>query len=208
MILNKVRKRLWLRLVPILLALALANPSFAQEVVFELDPAETSIGFTLGDILHTVHGTFKLKSGVIRFDPATGVASGLVVVDATSGESGGGLRDRRMHKEILESQRYQEITFAPVRIQGHVGTQGESQVEIAGVIKLHGSEHEVTMTAQVQPTGDQRSARMHFVIPYVKWGLKNPSTFLLRVSTNVDIDIRATGRLTGLSGHPDLPSGR
>jgi hypothetical protein len=70
------------------------------------------------------------------------------------------------------------------------------------VFKLHGAEHEATMTAQVQTTGDHWSARMHFTVPYVKWGLKNPSTFLLRVSSNVDIDIRATGRLTGLSGRP------
>ncbi len=38
---------------------------FAQQVQVILDPARTKIEWTLGDVLHTVHGTFKLKSGNI-----------------------------------------------------------------------------------------------------------------------------------------------
>jgi hypothetical protein len=30
----------------------------------------------------------------------------------------------------------------------------------------------------------------------VQWGMKNPSTFILRVSDKVDLDIAASGRLT------------
>jgi hypothetical protein len=33
------------------------------------------------------------------------------------------------------------------------------------------------------------------VIPYVAWGLKNPSTFILRVSDKLDLDFDATGQL-------------
>ena len=32
-----------------------------------------------------------------------------------------------------------------------------------------------------------------FAIPYVKWGLKNPSTFILRVDQSVDVEIKASG---------------
>src|SRR6516164_2211142 len=136
-----------LRLAPIGLALALAVPLLAQEVTVELDPAETHIGFTLSDVLHTVRGAFKLKNGTIRFDPATGAASGLVVVDTTSGGSGSQARDRKMHKEILLSQQYSETTFTPVRIQGQVAPQGESQVEIEGIIRLDGKNHPTAWTA-------------------------------------------------------------
>ena len=200
MTLSRARLTRRLRLAPIALALALATRLLAQDVTVELDPAQTHIGFTLSDVLHTVHGTFKLKNGTIRFDPATGAASGLVVVDATSGDSGSQARDRKMHKEILLSQRYPEITFTPVRIQGQVAPQGESQVEIRGVIKLNGRDHETTFTSHLQLTGEQLTATTRFVVPYVDWGLKNPSTFILRVSREVDIDIRAVGRLPGLSG--------
>jgi polyisoprenoid-binding protein YceI len=202
MTLNRARLLRRLRLAPIALALALAAPLLAQEVTVELDPVQTHIGFTLSDVLHTVHGTFKLKNGTIRFDPATGTASGLVVVDTTSGNSGNQARDRKMHKEILLSQQYPQMTFTPVRIQGQVVPQGESQVEIQGVIRLDGKDHETVLTAHVQLAGDQLTATTNFVIPYVEWGLKNPSTFILRVSDKVDIDIHASGRVSGLSGKP------
>lgn len=59
--------------------------SFAeQQEVVQFDPATTKIDFILGDILHAVHGTFRLKSGEIRFDPTTGTASGALAVDAGS----------------------------------------------------------------------------------------------------------------------------
>ena len=57
----------------------------AQEMVLDLDPAKSQVNFTLPDVVHTVHGTFKLKGGAISFDPATGKATGEVIVDVTSG---------------------------------------------------------------------------------------------------------------------------
>jgi polyisoprenoid-binding protein YceI len=187
------------RVAAIFFVSAMAGSLLARGAVFELNPAQTDVSFTLGDVLHTVHGVFKLKSGKIEFDPATGAASGLIVVDATSGASGGDGRDRRMHKEILESPRFPEVTFTPQRVVGRVALQGPSQVEIQGVIKLHGTEHPLALKAQVEPAGDHWNAVLRFAVPYVEWGLKNPSTFILRVSKEVNIDIRAAGSLTGLA---------
>src|SRR5690349_13265330 len=90
---------------------ALGAANATDEIVLDLNPAQTEINFTLPDVLHTVHGTFQLKSGTVRFDPATGAASGAVIVDVSSGASGSPARDRRMHKEILESGRYPEAIF-------------------------------------------------------------------------------------------------
>jgi hypothetical protein len=42
----------------------------------------------------------------------------------------------------------------------------------------------------VDAAGGHYTATAHFVVPYVKWGMKNPSTFVLRVSEKVDIDVR------------------
>ena len=165
----------------------------AQEMVLELDPAQSEVHFTLPDVVHTVHGTFKLRSGSVRFDPATGKAAGEVIVDVASGDSGSPSRDRRMHKDILESSRYPDAVFAPDRFDGHFGPDGSADLQVHGVFKIHGTEHEVTFPMRVEMRGEQVTAATHFVIPYVKWGMKNPSNFILRVSDKVQIEIRAAG---------------
>ena len=177
-----------------------ASVHATDEVVFDLEPAKTEIAFTLADVLHTVRGTFELKSGTIRFDPATGKAGGEIIVDVTSGSSGSGARDRRMHKDVLESPRYPEAVFTPDHIDGRFAPGGDADLQVHGIFKIHGAEHEITFQTHVQTKGDQVTATMHSVVPYVKWGMKNPSTLILRVSDKVQLDIRAVGRAHPATG--------
>ena len=176
----------------ILLAATLAWGQ-AQEVTLNFDPAQTTVDFTLGDVLHTVHGSFRLKTGQVRFDPATNSISGELVVDAPSGNSGSTGRDRKMHKEILQSVRYPEVIFHPDRVDGKVLVPGRSAVQVHGMFGILGVEHEITIPAQVELAPDHWSLTVHFAVPYVKWGLKDPSTFILRVEKTVDIDLNARG---------------
>ena len=176
-----------------LVLLTSAAAASAQTYVFQLDPHQSRVAFTLEDVLHTVHGTFQLKTGTLQFDVSTGTASGLLVVDATSGDSGSKARDRKMHRDILESQQYPEITFAPHHVSGQVPQDGKAQVILAGVMTLHGQPHELSITVPVEVHPGQVAADMHFIVPYVQWGLKNPSTFILRVSDKVAIDVHAVG---------------
>jgi polyisoprenoid-binding protein YceI len=178
------------------LALLAAAAVSAQETSLEIDPALTKVGFTLADVLHTVHGNFALKRGSIRFDPATGKASGELVVDAASGDSGSAARDRKMHQNILESGKYPEIVFRPGRVQGKVEPQGTSQVELYGTFVIHGAAHEIVIPVQVEARGDRYTVTGHFTVPYVQWGMKNPSTLILRVSDKVDIEIQTVARPT------------
>jgi polyisoprenoid-binding protein YceI len=166
-------------------------------MLWELEPAHTRIDFSVGDILHKVHGSFQLRRGAVHFDPDGGKASGEIVVDVTSGDTGGGARDRRMHKEILQSDLYPEAVFTPDSVEGRLSTQGTSEVDIHGRFRIHGSEHDLTLHTQVQVNGVGMTARSQFVVPYSKWGMKNPSTFLLRVSDHVDMDLHAAGTLAG-----------
>lgn len=184
------------RAIGVLCAIVFSAPVQAQSITLNLDPARTQITFTLGATLHTVEGSFKLKNSAIQFNPATGKASGDIVVDATSGESGNNSRDRKMHKSVLESQNYPEIVFVPERVQGQVLLSGESHVQIQGLVKLHGGQHEITIPADIQVTGAQLTANLHFTIPYVEWGLKDPSTFVLHVEKKVDVAIRVAGSLS------------
>lgn len=186
-------------LLAVLCVLAAPRVACAQESVVTLDPQQTKIDFTLGATFHTVHGAFRLKSGTIRFDPTTGSASGAVIVDATSGTSENDSRDRKMHKEIIESQKFPEIVFTPNHVAGKLeevsSGQGAPEVQISGLFRLLGQDHDLTMTVSVQPAGSQLQASSHFTIPYIKWGLKNPNTFVLRVNPTVDIAVHAVGHL-------------
>lgn len=181
--------------VLVLLVLA-AAAAFAETRTFDLDPAQTTVAFTLGDVLHTVHGSFHLKRGSIQFDDSTGRAGGELVVDALSGDSGNKSRDKKMHKENLESSKYTEIVFTPQHIKGSVTADGASQVDVDGLLALHGQSHPITLTIHVQLQGGAGAAETTFPVPYEKWGVKNPSTFLLHVSDKVEISVRAVGRLS------------
>ena len=165
----------------------------AQEATLNFLPAQTTVNFTLGDVLHTVHGSFNLKSGQIHFVPATKAISGEIVVDAASGNSGSTGRDRKMHTEILQSAQYFEITFRPDRVEGKVASAGTSPVQVHGIFGMHGAEHEITVPAQIELAPDHWTLTVHFEVPYVKWGLKDPSTFVLRVEKVVVIDLHASG---------------
>lgn len=174
------------------LLIAGAPLSLAQEREFQVDPSQCSVKFTLGDVLHTVHGTFKVTHGNLHMDPA-GKISGQIVVDARSGDSGSGMRDRKMQKEVLESERYPEITFRPDRVEGSVQTSGRSSVMVHGLFNIHGVDREITVPAQIELNTDRWTATVHFTVPYQKWGMKNPSTLFLRVSDSVEIDLQAAG---------------
>jgi polyisoprenoid-binding protein YceI len=189
-------------------AVALAvSAAAAEDTVLQLDPAQSSVKFTLGDVLHTVRGTFQLKPGALQFNPSDGVISGQIVVDAKSGESGSGMRDRKMHREILESERFPEVTFRPDRVMGTVASHGKSTVQVHGVFGIHGTEHEITVPADIELRPDHWSAIVRFTIPYVKWGMKNPSTLFLRVNDSVEIDLAASGRIGQQANGSPGPAG-
>jgi len=167
----------------------------AQSASLQLDPQQTTVRFTLSDVIHTVRGTFRVERGSLTLDPVTGAFHGEIVVDAASGQSGNGMRDRKMHREVLESERFPEIVFRPDHLEGTVPPEGRSTVRVHGIFNIHGTEHELTIPAQVATFPDHWTAALHFSIPYVKWGMKNPSTLFLRVSESVDIDMNATGTI-------------
>lgn len=175
----------------------------AQQINLPLDPAQTSVQFTLKDVLHTVRGEFRLKSGALQLDVPSGRLSGEIVVDAQSGNSGSSMRDRKMHQEVLQSGTYPEISFRPDRVEGTVAPQGQSSVRVHGMFRIHGVDREITVPAIVQMGADRWSAKVHFTVPYAKWGMRNPSTLFLKVDDTVEIDLVAAGSVarSGTPGH-------
>ena len=181
---------------PVLLAAALLVPSMLRaQQNLRIDPARSEVHFTLGDVLHTVHGTFHIQQGEVTFNRTTGAAGGNIVVDALSGQSGNSMRDGRMARDELKAQSYKDVTFAPAHFTGEFKSSGDSALTVHGVFTLLGVAHEIDVPMQVQVNGNQVHAVGSFVVPYVQWGLKDPSTLMLRVKKEVQIDLSLMGVL-------------
>jgi polyisoprenoid-binding protein YceI len=188
-----------IRVVAFVSALAASAQSGAaldlRSGALELDPSKTVVEFRLPSSLHTAHGTFKLERGTIIADPATGKAGGSIVVDARSGDTGLGARDNEMRESVLEAQKYPEITFDPQHFILELRRGGQFEATMQGVLTLHGGRHDVALKAQGQLVGDNLTATAHFSVPYVDWGLKDPSFLFLTAAKQVDIDIATTGHV-------------
>ena len=189
------RPRTVLALLASTALVALATAAGAE--TFELQPQETRVAFTLGATLHTVHGTLRARRGSVRFDPATGAASGEIVLDAASAETGNASRDRDMHGKILESARYPEIVWRIDHVEGFPrGEARSARVTLQGSLAIHGASHPLSATAEVAVGADRRvTASAAFKVPYIAWGMKDPSTFVLRVDKEVGVEVHAAGRL-------------
>ena len=177
------------------LPLLLASGAFGQQQTFKIDPQASQVGFTLGDVLHTVKGTFHVQSGTVDFDRSAPKISGSVVVAAGSGKSGNDTRDKKMTKEILDAPHFAEASFVPHSYQGILAPTGDSTIQVTGTFTLHGMPHELTVPMEVHMDGTRCAVKAHFKIPYVQWGLKDPSNFILRVGKEVDVDLILIGSL-------------
>jgi polyisoprenoid-binding protein YceI len=177
---------------------ALAYPP-ADELLLTLDPDKSEFHWTLDSTLHTVHGTFKFKRGELRLNPTSGTARGEILVSATSADSGNEGRDKKMHKDVLESAQFQEILFTADRVEGKVAASGPCSVLLHGTMKLHGADHEFGAPVEAEITADHWKATSKFVIPFIKWGLKNPSTWILKVKPDVNVELTMTGTLKAVT---------
>jgi polyisoprenoid-binding protein YceI len=164
--------------------------------VLTLDPAHTTIDFRLTGDLHTTHGSFRLKRGTIRVDPATGKAGGEVIVDADSGHTGISMRDSKMKDTVLEANRFPEIAFTPQSVTGQRMPDGSFRAELLGVLRVHGADHPITIDTEGRLSGDEVTATGNFTVPYVKWGMKNPGFLFLTVADTVAIDVSVEGHVT------------
>lgn len=177
-------------------SLLFAASALAQRQAFTVDPSASQVAFALAGSGHHVNGTFHVESGSIDFDPTAHTISGSVVVAAGSGNSGEASRDKKMNNEVLDVAHYAEVTFVPQKFDGAIASTGDSTIQVSGTFTLHGTPHDLTVPIEIHIDGGALTAKAHFVVPYVKWGLKDPSVFILKVAKEVDLDLTLTGKLT------------
>ena len=179
----------------ILLAALAAVSARAEQHVLALDPQASKVTFTLKATGHMVEGGLALKSGRIAFDPATGAASGEIAIDLASAGTGNKSRDRTMHEDVLETGKYPMTVFRAEKVRGTVPESGTGQVTLDGTLSFHGADHKVSLPAKIDVRNGRVKADTQIQIPYVEWGLHDPSIIMLRVAKVVSVRVRAEGTL-------------
>ena len=123
--------------------------------------------------------------------------SGEVVVDAISADTGNTKRDKKMHAKVLRSAEHSRILLRPHRLEGNLATAGPSEVTLHGDMVILGQPHEVHIPLRIEVIDGRFTAEADFEIPYVDWGLDDPSTFVLWVAKVVEVKVVAKGSITG-----------
>lgn len=176
-------------------AAAVAEPAGAEPWRLRLDPEATTVRIAVGATLHTVRGRFDVERGRVRFDPDTGAASGEVVVDARSGDTGIAERDRNMHEQVLASGAHPRIVLRPRRLEDVRIEAEELRAVLEAELVLRGEAHPVRFPVRATREEGRGIVEGAFEVPYVAWGLPDPDTFLLRVDDVVRVTFRAEGAL-------------
>lgn len=174
-------------------------PALAGEMlVLHLDPERSSLDFILDATMHKVEGHLGSASGRIAFDPESGLATGEVEIDLTRADTGIERRDRKMHQQVLETDRHPTAVYTVERVDlpGPI-QQGRNEVQLHGVLEFHGSSHPVAVPAVAVLDGQRVSATGWLEIPYVDWGLTDPSFFVLRVAKTVRVELEVAGSIEG-----------
>lgn len=172
------------------LSVVSAVPTGAAELRVELPPESTTIGFTLKATMHTVHGTAALDRGEFVFDTDDQTVSGEAVVAAASADTDNKKRDKKMHTKVLVSGEHPLIVLRAETFEGTLTSEGASEITVVGVMELLGREHPIRIPMTVSITDGNATVDAEFPVPYVEWGLSDPSTFVLRVGKEVPVTVR------------------
>ena len=178
------------------LAVILAPAVLAQQQTFAVNAGASEVKMTLKTTREIVNGAFHIQSGSVEFDCSSPRMSGSVVVLAGSGKTGNGNRDKKMNKEILRVEQHATVSFEPKSYAGVIAPLGDSTIQVTGIFTLLGAAHEITMPILVHLEGTTATAKAHFTVPYIQWGLKDPSFLFWKADKAVAIDLFLTGQLS------------
>jgi polyisoprenoid-binding protein YceI len=178
------------------LAAILAPAVLAQHQTFAVNPDASEVKMTLNTTHEVVNGTFHVQSGSINFDRTASHISGIVIVAAGSGKTGNDSRDKKMNKDILKVDEFATVSFEPKTYTGTIAASGDSTIQVSGVFTLLGNPHDLTIPMEIHVDGAKATARAQFVVPYIQWGLKNPSFMFWKAENDVAIDLNLVGQIS------------
>ena len=182
--------------VVFVLATVVAPAVLAQHQTFVVNPDVSEVKIALQTTHELVNGNFHIQSGSIEFDHSTPKMLGALVVLAGSGKTGNDSRDKKMNKDILKVEQYTLVSFEPKTHTGAIALSGDSAIQVTGIFTLLGAPHEITIPTLVHLEKTTATAKAHFVVPYIQWGLKDPSFMFWKADKVVAIDLFLVGTIS------------
>jgi polyisoprenoid-binding protein YceI len=134
-------------------------------IVFTIVPAESEVRFTLGELLNgvptTVVGTTDQVAGEIAIDPAAPASSkvGVILVNARTFVTDSSFRNRAINNSILETGKYEFVTFTPTEIIGFPDDPALGQAlnfQVSGDLTVRDITHPITFDVTVTAVSETR----------------------------------------------------
>ena len=140
--------------------LAVGPASSSQADSWKVDPAHTTVGFSVSHLFTSVQGRFDRFEGTIAFDPANSEAT--VVrgsVEAASINTNNAKRDKHLRSdEFFDTEKYETLHFESTNATVTEGRNGK----IAGNLTIHGITRAVVLDVKFlgrgkDPWGNERA---------------------------------------------------
>ena len=133
--------------VIVLLAAVAAGPAAAAESTWEIDPAHSSVQFSVRHMMvSNVRGEFRKVSGTVQgdeTDPTTAKVE--ATIDTTSIDTRNEKRDAHLKSaDFLDTEKFPTMTFKSKKIE----KTGEHRYRVTGDLTLHGVTREVTLDVE------------------------------------------------------------
>ena len=147
----------------------------------------------------TIGGSFEAKttalSGSVTPDNA-GLVKGALAVELMKLETGIALRDRHLRNNYLEVQK--GIEFAVAKMENIKLQKLSGKSPFTATLMLHGQQHEISGTADVQPDGKGYKVDATFPVKISAFQIPEPT--YLGVGVSDEVSVRVT-----LTAAPDAP---
>jgi polyisoprenoid-binding protein YceI len=190
-----------MRVVVLVLASFVAA-NIAQANTWKVDPAHTTLGFSVSHLFTSVQGRFDRFEGTIQFDPEHPEATVIrASAEAASVNTNNGKRDKHLRSsDFFDVEKYRTLEFTSQKLTGWSNGSGK----LLGTLTIHGVSREVEFDVRYlgrgkDPWGNERAGfKASVLIDRRDYGLKwnetlETGSFL--VGNEVEIRIDAEGLL-------------
>lgn len=132
--------------VSLFAAAVLASSALAQAQHWEIDPAHSTVGFTVRHMtVSNVSGQFKKFTGAVEADPADPTKSTVKVeIETASIDTGNEKRDAHLkNPDFFDAAKFPTLTFASKKIE-----KSGDGYKMTGDLTMHGETKEVTLDVE------------------------------------------------------------